>query len=153
MAEGFNLRAIRKAVQDTLRLAPIARTVAFHAYDPFNDPAGHHQLPAVIISIADDGIKYRGTFGAAGLASVVLQLEVRTQDGPDGEAMMDDLLSAGTGADSSLFDALTADPTFGGVISVGTTLESSSPKRMKNESMTFWSATFKLTCHQPRSAA
>jgi hypothetical protein len=148
---GLNISQVREAVKKALSGAAFARTVAVHAYDPHTDPEAHHQYPCVIMSIGDDGIQYRTTFGARGVAQLALRLEVRTPDGPDGEKMMDDLLSAGTGATSSLFDALAADETFAGTIASGVALSVTAPRRLTNGTSNYWSATYTLTVNQPRS--
>lgn len=150
---GLNISQVRTSVKDALSKAAFARKVAVHAYDPYTDPEAHHQYPCVIISIGDDGINYRTTFGAAGVAQLVLRLEVRTPDGPDGEKMMDDLLGAGDGATSSLFDALANDETLGGVVGSAVALSVTAPRRFTNGTNNYWSATYSLTVNQPRSAA
>lgn len=151
MTVGLNIGNTREALKATIVKAGLARDIAIHAYDPYLEAEAHHQFPAIVISIADNGIEYRRTMGAHGIASLTLLLEIRTQDGPDGERVMDDLLNAGTGTSSSLFDAIASDPTLGGVVADAVALSVTSPRRMSNGTTTFWSARMALTVTQPRS--
>lgn len=151
-AKGVRIRALREAIKATLDAAPIARTIAVHAYRPAWTADQIHQYPCLIIG-HDAAVGYRLTFGARGQAEVRLKLEVRTEssDCISAEMALDDLLSAGTGADSSIFDALTADPTFGGACASSVALTATPPRPMQDGEARYWSSTIALTCQMSRS--
>jgi hypothetical protein len=147
---GLIPRTIREAVKKTIDQAGLGRTVAVHAYAPTVDPDAVSQYPCILIGWADPA-NYRLTFGAQGIASLPLELEIRTQsaDGISAEMALDDLLAAGTGSGSSIWDALDTDRTLGGVVTAATTLVMSSPPRPQGDGR--WSASLVLTAHAARS--
>jgi hypothetical protein len=147
---GLNPRRVREAVKAALDGSGLSRTVAVHAYAPTADPDFTAQYPCVLIGWADSA-DYRMTFGAQGIASLPLELELRTQsaDGISAEMALDDLLAAGTGAAASIWDALDADPTFGGVVTAASKCVMTTPPRPLGDGR--WSCTFTLTTHAARS--
>ena len=154
---GLNIGTIRTAIKTVLDLSSIARDVAVYAYAPGPDPDVVPGYPAVLIGHGNAGVDYMLTFGSRGLTQMDLEIEVRTASGDGGmsaERVLDDLLSAGTGTTSSIFDALNTDPTFGGVCtSVVTKVSPPRPIRPAGPGtpVMFWAATFTLTINQPRA--
>jgi hypothetical protein len=151
---GLNPAAVREAVKAQLDNAGLARTVAVHLYHPGgDDDDAITQYPCIIIGWADSA-DYRETFGAQGIASLPLELDIRTQaaDPRSAEKALDDLLAAGTGADSSIFDALDADVTLDATVSVSqiTMTQRPEPQRTPN-GVLYWSARLSLACRMPRS--
>ena len=146
---GLIPRTIREAVKKTIDSAGLGRSVAVHAYAPTVDPDAVSQYPCILIGWADPA-DYRLTFGAQGIASLPLELEIRTQsaDGISAEMALDDLLAAGTGAGSSIWDALDSDSTLGGAVA-RTICVMSAPPRPQGDGR--WSASLVLTAHAARS--
>jgi len=146
---GLIPKTIREAVKRTIAEAGLGRTVAVHAYAPTADADAVAQYPCVLIGWADPA-QYRVTFGAQGIASLPLELEIRTQsaDGVSAEMALDDLLAAGAGAGSSIWDALDSDATLGGAVRTST-CEMTAPPRPLGDGR--WSATLVLTAHAARS--
>lgn len=105
----FTLSAVRTAIYDQLR-ANLARETNVDV-DGQGMPA-----PRVVLELADPP-EYFGTFGPNGVARVRMRLIV-DPGGVDQSAVirLDDLLSVGTGNNSSVIDALMVDQTFGGVL-------------------------------------
>jgi len=105
----FTLSVIRTAIYDQLR-ANLDREVNVDV-DGQGMPA-----PRVVLEL-DDPPAYFGTFGANGVARVRMRLTI-DPGGVDQSAVirLDDLLSVGTGNNSSVIDALMVDQTFGGVL-------------------------------------
>ena len=146
---GLIPRTIREAVKATIDSAGLGRSVAVHAYAPTVDPDAVSQYPCILIGWADPA-NYRLTFGAQGIASLPLELEIRTQsaDGISAEMALDDLLAAGTGAGSSIWDALDSDATLGGAVRTSTCVPSSPPRPQGDGR---WSASIVLTAYAARS--
>lgn len=144
---GINPRAVREAIQASIRAAGMSRDVAVYAYPPES-----LAYPAVTIGWAQGD--YAITFGAAGIAQMRFAVDVRTTAAEiDSAAIaLDDLLSAGTGAASSVYDALTADPTFGAAVGGSAVTDFTPPRRSQAVDGTpEWVATFVVTATQPRS--
>jgi len=152
---GLDIKATRNAIATVLEAASIGQDVAVYAYSPGPDPDIVTGSPAILIGHAP-GTDYRLTFGARGLAQLKLEIEIRctSADGVSAELALDDLLNAGTGATSSIFDALTADPTFGGVVGNSELSDPTPPRPVRpggSGPVAYWSASFTLTIYQPRS--
>lgn len=109
---GLTLQAIRVALATQIS-ANLARGTSVHPYDP-----GDHTQPAVVIRAADDYIAYFGTMGPNGVSDILLDVDVEVAAAQSASAYiaMDDYLSAGTGNDSSVVDAIHSDRTLGGVV-------------------------------------
>lgn len=148
--EGLHPVTVREALQAAIQNAGLDKTVAVHAYDP---GAPHHQYPALIIGHGT-GVDYAITFGPRGIAVLNLQVEIRTSavEPAGGGRQLDELLAAGTGANSSVFDALRSDPTLGGVVGDCTVKSATPPRYVDDESGTYWTSTLPITVHQARSA-
>ena len=112
MAVGLNLRAIREAIKAQLDAAGFDRSVTVYAYHP-----GSLTFPCIIVRPASDYVGYFTTFGENGLADVQFEIEIQTTGRViDAQMALDDWLSVGSGATSSLVDALMADVTLGGAV-------------------------------------
>ena len=74
--------------------------------------------PSIQVVAAAEHIAYIGTMGANGVGDMMLELLVSTssQDDESEMRLLCELLSAGTGYESSLFDAVHSDRTLGGVV-------------------------------------
>lgn len=149
---GLLPKVIRQAIVDTIRSAGVSRPLALYAYRPVTgDPT---EYPCVIVSHAR-GADYATTFGAAGIAELPLQVEIRTQatDGTSGEMALDDLMSAGLGSDSSIYDALDADRTLGGKVAtfIVAGIEQPEERVLRDGTSTYWRGAFVLAIKQPRS--
>lgn len=67
---------------------------------------------------ADNYVDYWESYGASGLATVHLQLQIRTTAADDASAqiVIDELLSSGSGNGRSLIDAIRSNKTLGGQV-------------------------------------
>ena len=105
--------AIRVALADQIR-ANVAADINVYPHGKRNP-----DNPSIQVRAASGHIAYIGTFGADGIGDMMLELVV-SMDAADDESevrFLCDLLSAGTDAESSLFDAVHSDRTLGGVVS------------------------------------
>lgn len=143
---------VRAAIKSTLDAASISRALAIYAYRPFWTADQFTQYPCLIIGY-DTDTEYMGTFGPHGLAELHLRLELRTEssDCISAEMAMDAFLAAGTGADSSVFDALLADPTFGGVVGSSIARTATPPRPLEESGVRYWSSFIPLTVYASRS--
>lgn len=148
---GLVRSVIRQAIVDTVRRSAVARPLAMYAYKPITgEPT---EYPCLLVSWAD-GANYASTFGAAGLAEIAVSVELRAQsaDSLSGEQVLDALMDAGTGADSSVYDALNADRTLGSKVATFTVLDIEQPEeRTSPDGTTYWRGAFILSIKQPRS--
>lgn len=105
---GLTISDIREALAAQLR-ANIARDVSVRAYPPVA------LAPSILIELDPDAVDYWVTFGAAGLSTVRLTLTVDPSGGESESTArrLDDFLSAGTGNDSSIIDAVMTDSSLG----------------------------------------
>lgn len=150
---GLIPRTVREALAQQLT-NNLQMVIGVHAYAPGSDPDFVPAYPAILIGHAD-GTDYALTFGARGIAQMSLEVEVRTASGDNGvsaEMAADDLFAAGTGANSSVYDALMTDVTLGGVVST-LKVESVSPPRPIDTTSGRWSFTYTVSVYAPRSAA
>ena len=112
---------------------------------------GQRQFKAVIlIGHAQESTDYALTFGSQGIAEMHLEVEVRTHsaDGRSGEEALDDLFAAGSGASSSVYDALLSSDTLGGTISRLRVVNVRPPRPLGNG---VWSAAYIVAIYQARS--
>lgn len=149
---GLIPKVIRQAIVDTLGSAGISRPLALYPYKPITgEPT---EYPCVIVSHAN-GANYATTFGDKGIAEMPLRVEIRalSADGSSGEMVLDDLMAAGTGADSSIYDALDADRTLGNKVATYTVVNIEQPEErpMRDGTSTYWRGAFVLSIKQPRS--
>lgn len=98
----LDLAEIRAQLKEALT-NNIARTVNVYAVIP-DRPI---MLPAVILTPASEYVDYQGAF-SKGLSPVEFDLRLYAQGTEAGQVLLDDMLSAGTGKDSSVIDALVA---------------------------------------------
>jgi hypothetical protein len=151
---GLAIQTIREAVKTLIDGYGITPTAAVHAYPPFITADNTQQYPCVLITHAAAGTEYATTFGPKGVAQLSLMLEIRTNaaDPVSSAIAMDALLSAGTGATRSVFDAVASDPTLGGLVSTSSMLDiTQSPTLFQGDGVVYWSAKLALTVYQPRS--
>lgn len=148
---GLIPKVIRQAIVDTVKRSAVSRPLALHAYKPITgEPT---EYPCLLVSHAT-GADYATTFGAAGIAEMPFRVEIRCQsaDGISGEMALDDLMAAGTGADSSIYDALNADRTLGGKVATYTVVDVEQPEeRTSPDGTDYWRGAFVLSIKQPRS--
>lgn len=145
---GLNIIAVREAIAAQLQAAQIDR-LAVYAYDPGDPPT----YPAAIVQHANDG-NYATTFGPKGLAEVTMRVQLRANaaDSESAERALDALLSAGTGADRSVYDALDADRTFGGTVYTFTIADIAWPTQTNDQAGNpIWVASISFSIKQPRS--
>lgn len=121
----LDLNAIAAALGDLLRSN--LDTDRLNVYDY---PEGPRETPYIVIRPANPFMQYQRTFGSAGIAEV--RFEVLINAGvPGGEGdsyrLMYELCGQGTGTTVSVFDAMAADPTLGGVAQTSTALDVSGP--------------------------
>jgi hypothetical protein len=116
-------------------------------------PEADPQLPAVVLFPGSPFITYRRTFGSRGVAEVRFDAEVRVALGEDAaSASMLMYAIAGTGTDMSLFDAVGADVTLGGVVASCVAETFSSPvERPAADGRPYLSATLGVVINEPRS--
>lgn len=147
---GLNPEAVREALAQQLA-NNIQRGVGVHAYAPMIDPNDVPAYPAILIGHADPSTQYEVTFGPRGIATMHLEVEVRTQsaDGVSAERLLDQLWAAGDGQSSSVFDALNTARDLGGVVSTMTIVSARAPRPLGNG---VWSAAYVVAVHQPRSS-
>ncbi len=109
---GLILADIHNALADQIR-AGIDRQTNVSAF-----PDGSTIYPSVTVHSDPEYISYWGTFGPNGDADIKLRLvlEVDAGDMTSICLKMADYLSAGTGNESSVVDAVMADRTLGGVV-------------------------------------
>ncbi len=107
-----DIGAIREALVGQVALG-IDRQVNRYAYQP-NAP----QLPAVICVPGDEYVAYHESFAPNAAVSIQFDLLLLAAPGPDvdGQILLDQLLSAGTGQGNSVIDAIEADRTLGGTV-------------------------------------
>lgn len=148
---GLHIPTIRTALKTRLDAATMTRPVA--VYDYVDDPDAVTQYPFIFMGHAEP-IGYEITFGSQGIAELPLRVEVRAQaaDNRSAEKVLDDLLSAGTGATSSLYDAINADRTLGGACRT-LLIESASPPQPRTTAngINYWSASYTLKIQASRS--
>lgn len=148
---GLVIGTIRAALKTRLDAATMTRSVA--VYDYCDDRDAVTQYPCIFIGHADP-IEYAVTYGAQGIAQMSFEVEVRTQaaDNRSAEKVLDDLLSAGTGATSSLYDAICADRTLGGTCHTLTVVAATPPRKgVANGGTIYWSSTYTVTIAASRS--
>lgn len=110
---GLTLKGIREALAEQIADG-LARQVNCYPYE-VDDPA----LPYVIVKPSSGTyVGYFASFGPSGVADVMFDLEVAVvaADAISMGIAMDDLLSSGTGNNSSLVDAIHEDRTLGGLV-------------------------------------
>lgn len=108
---GLSLQAIREALATQIG-DTVARHPSVFAYDP-EGRSGHN----IVIRPADDYVAYFGTMGPNGLSDILLEVDIEVPGRlADSQIAMDDYLSAGTGNDSSVVDAIHANRTLGGLV-------------------------------------
>ena len=149
---GLVPKVIREAIVNTLRSSAISRPLALYAYKPVTgEPM---EYPCVLVSHAT-GADYATTFGDRGIAEMPMRVEIRSTstDGISGEMILDELMAAGTGADSSVYDALTADRTLGAKVATFTVLDVEQPNErlFSDGTSAYWVGAFVLSIKQPRS--
>lgn len=108
----FTLADIRAALKAQL-VANLDRETNVYA-----NPVLSPQPPSVTIWAADDYVDYWLSMGGNGLAAVrfTLELDPGAGDYESQSIRLDDYLSAGTGNNSSVIDAIHADRTLGDVV-------------------------------------
>lgn len=108
----LNLSAIRTALATRI-VAGTAREV--HAYPyPTGSPG---EMPAVVIRSGEEYINYFVTQGDAADVSLILDIIAPARVSiEDGLRVLDELLSADAGLPNSVFDAIEADRSLGGVV-------------------------------------
>lgn len=149
---GLVIGTIRTALKTRLDAASMTRSVAVFDYAP-DDPDAITQYPCIVIRHASP-IDYAVTFGPAGIAELPLLVEVRAQaaDGRSAEKVLDDLLSAGTGATSSVYDAIMGDVTLGGACRTLRIVAASPPTpRQTPQGKPYWSTSYTVTISASRS--
>lgn len=148
---GLIPRTVREALAQQLT-NNLQRVVGVHAYAPNgNDPDAVPGYPAILIGHAPD-TDYQITFGAQGIAKLLLQVEARTwsaDNGMSAEIALDDLFAIGTGANSSVYDAIMLDPTLGSTVE-NIEYVDVSPCRPISEGR--WSFTHTIAVYARRSA-
>lgn len=107
----LDLTVIRNALATVIR-GGVARTVNVHAMWPDSAII----LPAVIVIPAAEYVAYHEAF-ARGLATVALEIRLYATGTVAGQLVIDDMLSAGAGKDSSVIDAIEANRSLGGIVS------------------------------------
>lgn len=146
---GLNPGTIRTAIKAQIDAASISRALTVYDYPPETVA-----YPCVAILHADESPDYAVTFGPSGIASMPFVVDIRTTsaDGVSAAKALDDLLTAGTGSTSSVFDALNADHTLGGAIR-SFTWSGYTPPQIREDvnGARFMSASFVLLCHVSRS--
>ena len=144
---GLNISAVRYGIAAVIQ-GNLERAVNVYAYPP-----AILQYPA--ISIDHAGGNYAVTFGAQGLAQLALRvtIDVTAADMQAAAIALDDLLCAGTDATASVYDALTSDPTFGGVVGGSSVTDYTPPTQTiaAGDGVPVWRASFVVTVYQPRS--
>lgn len=147
---GLNPAAVREALAQQLA-NNIQHGVGVHAYAPSFDPNDVPDEDGRIGGHAENSTQYEVTFGPRGIATMHLEVEVRTQsaDGVSAERLLDELWAAGDGQSSSVFDALNTDRDLGGVVSTMTIVGARAPRPLGNG---VWSAAYVVAVHQPRSS-
>ena len=110
----FDLRAIHNGVADAIR-GGVQRATGL---DVKAFPFGSHDRPFIEIWPAPDYINYFLSMTSEGRGDINLLVhgELAVGDAETGFRWMTDLMSSGTGFDSSVPDALRADKTLGGVV-------------------------------------
>jgi hypothetical protein len=146
----LDIVALREAVAATIR-SGIDREVNVYEYEPATPIC-----PAVIIrpSTLEDSVEFIRTMRNPAY-NVKLEIWCLTDTGvsSDGQRLLDQMLSAGSGQTTSVRDALDADNTLGGVVeSGGLTIESQRHRgmfRWPAESQTmFWVGVIPVTVVQ-----
>lgn len=147
---GLVIGTIRTALKTRLDAASMTRAVA--VYDYVDDRDAVTQYPCIFIGHADP-VDYAITFGSAGIAELPLEVEVRAQaaDQRSAEKVLDDLLSAGTGATSSVYDAINADRTLGGACRTLTVVAASPPRPGSNQNGVYWTTSYTIKIYASRS--
>lgn len=111
---GLTISAIRAAIKAQLNVNVDGRQINVSEFG--------RTLPAPCVTIryaSGDTIDYWETGTAAGLSKVRFELFIEPGTGGDEDSAvirLDDFLSAGTGNNSSIIDAVMADTTLGGVV-------------------------------------
>jgi len=146
---GLNPKAVREALAAQLK-NNIQRGIGVHAYAPMLDPDGVPSYPVILIGHAQESTDYALTFGSQGIAEMHLEVEVRTHsaDGRSGEEALDDLFAAGSGASSSVYDALMSDVTLGGLTHTLRVVDVRAPRSLGDGR---WSAGWVIAVCQARS--
>jgi len=142
---GLHPRIIREAVASSIRAAGLAKEVGVFAYEP---PTWAHPNSVTIYHAA--GSDYAVTFGATGLASLALEVRIRCTAAmrEEAERALDDLLAAGTGAGSSVWDALNADRTFSAAVRTFEFIDYRPPTFTDDDAL---EASYVILVHQARS--
>ena len=143
----LNIGAIRTALADQIRVATNSSSLPANVYDY---PPDSPQLNAILIRPAPAGdgnyVAYHGSFGSA-LCPLGFRIELRCGGGQiDAAKAMDLYLSSGN--DESVFDALLADVTLGGVIQTLLVSGASPPAQFESsdptDSRTWLSSSFSV---------
>jgi len=146
---GLTPKLVREALQKQLA-NNLSRDVGVHAYAPLLDVREFTGYPAILISHAPESTDYALTFGSQGIAEMHLLVEAFT-DSPDGvsaEMALDDLFAAGSGASSSVYDALMSDVTLGGLTHTLRVVDVRAPRSLGDGR---WSAGWVIAVCQARS--
>lgn len=109
----LDLVKIREAIAETVGPRMRAAGIDVQAYVQPSPP-----FPIVgVFPPAGTYVNPWGTFGPDGMADVMFELQTAVMHGAvDSQRLLDRLLSAGTGAPDSLFDALMEDRTLRGTV-------------------------------------
>lgn len=110
MSVGLSITTIREALRDQI-IAGVGREIVVHAA-----PTGTQATsPTCTVEYQNNPIDYWVTFGAAGLATLRLELVVEPggADATTASTRLDQFLSVGTGNGWSIVDAVMSDRTLG----------------------------------------
>lgn len=110
----LNLVEIRQALAAQIRLNVSRGVNVYDGYTPASP-----SLPAILITPDPDVyLTYHATFAQTGMAVVHLRLTVAVPPGPDtdGQRVLDEFLSAGSGLPNSVLDAVLVDKTLDGTV-------------------------------------
>lgn len=146
---GLNPKAVREALKSQLA-NNLSRVVGVHAYAPLLDVREFSSYPAILISHAPESTDYALTFSDQGIAEMHLLVEAFT-DSPDGisaEIALDDLFAAGSGASSSVYDAILSSDTLGGLVARLRVVDVRPPRSLGDGR---WSAGWVVAVYQARS--
>lgn len=146
---GLTPKAVREALAAQIA-GNVQRGIGMHAYAPLIDTEEAPAYPAGIIGHAQEGTDYALTFGPDGIAEMHLEISFYTHsaDGKSAEQALDDLIAAGDGAGSSIYDALMADVTLGGIVRTLRVVNFRPPRSLGNGK---WGASYIIAIYQARS--
>lgn len=121
----LDLNLMAEGIASTLRAALDTARINVYAH-----PEGIREAPYILVRPADPFVRYQRTFGAAGIAEVRFELLLNAgvpSGAGDSYRLMYEMCGQGAGTTLSVFDALGADPTLGGMVQTSSALDVGRP--------------------------